>query len=245
MLALSNLLVEESLEIRVVPTCTESGIIQQTAKDAVTAFCEKTFAMDGGATLVDTTVEPQVGHKLPWMIETMNISDMSNESSRTDRTDARDGLEEHLRFGFRLSKPSPHLPEIFIDGKTELREHAAELLLGSFLIDLVHMDEVLAPGLELHQCRVLADESFELQDRGGVGEAVAVTGDEYRADCPCILHVGFDMAEGRVDGFGGDVWINDGDVPTVVGEENAEQKMVDASGFEADPCIFLLELPML
>ena len=242
-LAFRSLLLEESLQVGVVLTGNEGGIVEQSAQCAIPPLREESFAVDGCTALVDATIEPEVGHELPRAIEAADIADVADEGSGTDRANPRNGSEERLRPGFRFSESSPHLLEILLQEQEKRREHTVELLLGGFLVDLMRMDEVLARGFELHQCCVLPEECLELQDCGSIGEAVAVARDEDRADRSCILHVCFDVAESCMNGFGGDVGIDDGDVPSVISEKDAEKKVVDAGGLQTDFCVFLLELP--
>jgi len=244
-LTFRNLLLEKPLQIGIMLAGNESGIEEQRAQRAIAALREEAFAVDGRTALVDAAVETEVSHELPRMIEATNIADVPDEGSGTDGTDTRNGLEKSLSLGFRFSKLSPHLLEIFLQGKTEPREYAVDFLLGGFLVGLVHTDEVLAPGFEFHQCCVLSKESLELQDCRGIGKTVAVPCDEHRADRSRILHVGFDAAQSCIDGLGGDVGIDDGNIPAVVGEEDAEKEVVDARGFKTDLRVLLLELPVM
>lgn len=245
MLAFCSLLLEECFEIRVVLPRGKGCVEEKSPQCGIAALGEETFAMHGGPTLVDTTIEAEIGHELLRMIETADIPDVPDESGCTHGTDTRDGLQKHLRFRFRLPQPSSHVLEILLEREAELRKQTVELLFGGFLVDLLHASEVLASGLELHHCRVLAQECLQPQNLRRVSEAIAVTGDEYRADRARILRVGFDVTERSVDGLGSEVGIDDGDIPAVIGEENAQEEMIDAGGFETDLGVFLSGLPIL
>ena len=244
-LAFGNFLLEELFEIRIVLPRNEGSVVEERTKCAIAALGEKSFAVDGGAAVVDAAIETAVGNEFLRMIEAGDVADVPDECGGADGADAGDGLEELLDFRFGVFEPLLHRLEILAQGSAEHGEGALQSLLGGLLVRLLDAGKIFAAGFQFGECRVLTEERFEFEDCRRVGETVTMTRHEDSANGSRILHVGLHGTERCLDRFGGDEGVDDGDVPAVIREEDAEEEMIDAGGFEADPGMLLLKLPVV
>jgi len=245
MLPFIDLLFEERFEIRVVLSCHIGSIEKEGTESGIASFGDEAFAFDGGATLMDSAIESDVGNEFVGGIKAFDGADVSDESSGADGTDTGDGLEEGLGVGLSGFELFLNLFEGLFQGRTECGEGALEFFFGGLLIDVLDTDHVLAFGFDLREGGVFAEESFEFEDFRSIGELVAMTSDEDVSDGSGILGISFDRAKRSFDRLGGDIGVDDSNVPLVVCEEDTEEKMVYAGGLQTNLCEVLLEVSMV
>ena len=241
--AFRSLLLEERLEIGIVLPCDEGCVEEERTKGAVAALGKESFAMDGCTALVHTAIHTDEGNEFLRGREAMDISDMRNEGGGADGADTGDGLQEFLCVCTGGSESFLCLFEGFLQRSAECGEDAVELLLRRVLVGVLDMKEIGAFSFELGEGGILSEQCFETEDFRRIGEWITVAGDEDAADGSGVPGIVFNGTKGSLDGSGRDVWVDDRDVPAMIGQEHTKKEMIDAGGFEADTrCIRMVPL---
>ena len=139
MLSFVHFLLKERLQIRIVPPGNVGCIEEKGTQHRATSLGQKPFAMNGSAALMHSAVEPNVRNKFLRRGEAVNVSNVSNEGSRANRTNTGDGLQEFLIGGLRLYKTLFHLFEVFFKRSAKSWEDAFEFFVCGFLILLLNV----------------------------------------------------------------------------------------------------------
>ena len=181
-----------------------------------------------------SAIKSNIGNEFLRGGETMNITDMSYESSGAYGADPGDGLEKFLLILLSGFHSFLHLFEGFLKRGTESGECTVEFFFCCLLVGILDTYEILAFGFKFCESCVFTEECFEFENLRSICKEIAMTLDEDVSDGRGVSFIILHRAEGCLDGFGCDVWIYYDYVPSMICEEDTKEEMVDVGGFKTD-----------